>query len=78
RRVWDVLDRVPETGYEETVLLSDLDDVSWSFYRNGWVEFWPLANDPFSQSRLPRAVKFTLSFADGRTIDRIIMIDHQG
>ncbi|MEM7469351.1 MAG: type II secretion system minor pseudopilin GspJ, partial [Pseudomonadota bacterium] len=33
RRVWDVLDRVPETGYEETVLLSDLDDVSWSFYR---------------------------------------------
>ena len=78
RRTWDVLDRVPQTGFEERQILSGVDSVTWQFYQGSWLEYWPRANDPFSQSRLPQAVRLIVNLQDGRRVERVILIENQG
>lgn len=78
RRTWDVLDRVPQTGFEEQKVLGGINGLTWEFYQNGWQEFWPRARDPFSQSRLPQAVRLTVNLENGRSVERVILIENQG
>ncbi len=78
RRTWHTLDRVPQTGFDERMVLEGVNSLSWEFYRDNWQDFWPQASDPFSQSRLPRAVRLTVNLENGRHIERVILIENQG
>lgn len=78
RRTWHTLDRVPQTSFDERMVLEGIDSLSWEFYQNSWQNFWPQAGDPFSQSRLPRAVRLTVNLENGRQIERVILIENQG
>ena len=78
RRTWDVLDRVPQSGFEERQVLTGIDSVSWEFYQGSWQDYWPRANDPFSQSRLPQAVRLIVNLQNGRQVERVILIENQG
>lgn len=78
RRTWEALDRVPQTEYAQREVLAGVASLSWQFYQNGWQDYWPRANDPFSQSRLPRAVKLVVDLEDGRSVERVILIENQG
>jgi general secretion pathway protein J len=78
RRAWDALDRVPQTDYAEREILAGVESLSWQFYQGGWQNYWPRANDPLSQSRLPRAVKLVVDLEDGRSVERVILIENQG
>ena len=78
RKVWSQLDRVPNTKYEQRDLITGVQGMSWQFFRSGWQDYWPLAQDPLSQTLVPAAVRLTLTFDDGRSIQRVIMIGNQG
>ena len=78
RRAWHMLDRVPQTGFEEQIVLVGISSLSWEFYQGGWQDFWPRANDPFSQSRLPQAVRLVVNLENGRSVERVILINNQG
>lgn len=77
RRAWHMLDRVPQTEFDEQIVLVGVSSLSWQFYQGGWQEFWPRANDPFSQSRLPQAVRLIVNLDNGRSVERVILINNQ-
>lgn len=78
RRAWKQLDRMQETQSEQRILITGVKSLSWRFYEGGWQAFWPRAQDPLSQTRLPQAVQLDLAFENGRRLKRIFLIGNQG
>lgn len=77
RKVWEQLDRVPDSKFEQRDLMSGVQGISWEFYQNGWQDYWPLRQDPLSRTRLPAAVRLTLALDNGRSLQRVILIGNQ-
>lgn len=77
RRTWAVLDRVPDTEYFDSIVLSGLEGIRFSFMSSSWLEYWPENEDPFSMNKLPRAIRFELDLGSSRSIDRIVLIPNQ-
>ncbi len=77
RRSWEVLDRTPESASTERILLNDVEALSWRFYGDRWFSFWPLARDPVSLAKLPRAIEMRLRLAGGREIRRLVLLANQ-
>jgi general secretion pathway protein J len=79
RRVWAVLDRVPDTDFTERIVLAEVASVSLRYFGEGeWHEAWPAdkAGDPLSA--LPGAISITVRFSNGRAIERMIRVQAAG
>ncbi|MGR8947861.1 MAG: type II secretion system minor pseudopilin GspJ [Gammaproteobacteria bacterium] len=74
RRSWGVLDRTPDSYSQDRVLLDSVERISWRFFGNGWIRYWPFNNDPLSEKLLPRAVELSIDFLDGRNVTRLIAV----
>jgi len=76
REVWPVLDRVQGTVPAQQVLLEQVQSLSLQFLdaRQGsqWNRFWPPQDGGDQLTRLPRGLIFTLRFADGRELRRVL------
>ncbi len=77
RAVWPVLDRVPATRPQRQVLLTGVEQFSLRYFdgRVGtqWTDFWPPDSSGPGIERLPRGVEFTVRFADGTRVRRVVL-----
>ncbi len=71
RRAWQVLDRLPNSSYEDRVVLSDVAAVEFRYFAEGeWHTEWPADRNAESLSTLPSAVELNVRFQSGRALVR--------
>lgn len=79
RRTWEVLDRLPDSKYQDRVLLEQVADVAIRYFtQDEWVEVWPPTRGSGTLAQLPRALSFEVIFANGRAIKRVFLLPGTG
>lgn len=75
RRVWHVLDRVPDAAFAERAVLTGVAAVRVRFFgKEGWTEQWPVSDLAIENASLPAAIAVAIEFENGRQVERIVRI----
>lgn len=79
RRVWHVLDRVPDAAYAERAVLTGVAAVRVRFFgEEGWTEQWPVSDLALENASLPAAIGVAIEFENGRQVERLVRIHDAG